>query len=117
MAASTTKKIDKVAEAKLREFEHARRVKLAINTAGYTGIIVIGALVLMILGGDIFAPILSKFGLRPISNQKQGLYADCSLRENKDNPFCSGKRHDVERSWNSLGKNSGGPAVPFGLSD
>ncbi len=113
----TTKKIDPVSEARLRAFEHERRVKLVMNVAGYTGTIIIGALLLMIVAGDRFAPFLSLFGLRPISYQERGIYADCSNPDNRDNPFCSGKRPQIERSWNSISKNSGGPAVPFGLSD
>ena len=113
----TTKKIDQVSEAKLRAFKHERRIKLAVNTAGYTGIAVIGLLLFMIVAGERFAPILSVFGLSPVSYQKRGIYADCSRSANRDNPFCSGKRPQAERSWESISKNSGGPVVPFGLSD
>jgi hypothetical protein len=63
---------------------------------------------------ETFGPMFSSF----ISYEKAGIYADCSLSENKRNRICSGTSHTTgnkahERTWNSL--QGGKKAMPFTL--
>ena len=114
---SATNKIDPVAEAKLRSFEHEQKVKFIINVSGYSALSLAAILLFMIVAGDTFAPVLSIFGIKGIYNEERGVYADCSKPENSNNAFCSGRRSErAEKSWNSISR-SGGPATQFSLSE
>ena len=112
---ASTQKIDSIAEAKLRQFQNERRRKFAINAVGYTLSAIAAVLLVMIVAGPAFDPILNVIGLRSIWTDKGGVYADCSKRENRNNRFCSGKVAGKETEWKKIANSPGGKAVPFEL--
>ena len=111
---TATKKYDALAAKKLREFQIHQRVQLFASVAGYSFISVVATLLIMILSGDTFAPILNALGLHGIYYAERGVYADCSKGENDDNAFCSGKSYRANRSWKQIEKGGG---TAFSLSE
>ena len=49
-----------------------------------------------------------------VFHEERGLYADCSKRENKSNPYCAPKVSPVDKEWRSL---SGGKKAQFSITD
>ena len=111
------KLLQQIAAVKQREFEHEQRTAFVRNLVAYPLLIVAGSLLIMILAGPVFDPILNLFGMSSIWTEKSGVYADCSLPENRNNRFCSGKMLETEQHWNTLRNTTGGRYVPFNLND
>jgi len=116
--ATTSKELDREAQLKLRTYKAAKQRQRIINMLGYSGLTVIAAILFMMVGGERFEPYLNSIGLHGIYNDERGVYADCSVAANRDNPFCAGRRRPrEERSWGEL-RNAGSlRSVPFSLSN
>lgn len=87
---------------------------LAYKTLGWSGIVALALIVLGILGGPTFHPILDFIGLDLIGYR--GIFIDCSLYENRKSDFCKpgGRRmtHGADTSsFRQIDKNS----LPFNL--
>ena len=109
-------KVDPIAQARTRQYEFEQRIKFITNTAGYTALSLIAALLLMLIGGPTFDPVLNLIGLHSIFTTEGGVYADCSKKENRNNRFCSGSAEPADESWKTIQHSSGGKAVPFNLA-
>jgi len=108
-------KLDQVAREKLRRYEQHQLMLLIANTVGYISLALLSVVLVMLVSGPVFNPILNLIGLESIWNDESGVYADCSSIDNRSNRFCSGKYPEKEAQWNTLAKSSGGKAVPFNL--
>ncbi len=62
----------------------------------------------LIYGATYFAGILG------LTVEEGGIYADCSKRENRSNPYCRPKESDADRSWRNIGGK--GQHAPFSLT-
>ena len=108
---------DQVARASVLRFNTERRRNLILRACGYVACAIIGLILLMMVSGSTFNPVLALFGLEAFTFEEGGIYADCSKSANRNNPFCSGK-HDYPQSkdWNDLRSSSGLKGMPFSLS-
>lgn len=102
------------AEEKLKAYETEIRRK-RVRTALYgTFVFVTTIFVIMLCSGDRFNRYLAFFGISGISNQVGGVYADCSLEENKNNTYCQAKTDASNREWDRV---TAGGRAPFTLYD
>jgi len=96
-------------DERLLRYEREKRRQHRFNLIGYTLVICAGMLLLMILAGDYTQSFLSYFGINTISNEQAGLYADCSLPENRGKGFCAGRKSAVETRWDRLERKESSP--------
>jgi len=112
-----SKKLDELAAISEREFLRERRKDRAVQCAGYTAACICGLIFLMMIGGPTFDPVLNLLGLNSLWTEEGGVYADCSLKENRENRFCSGKDFQTKQQWKHIAASSGGKPVPFNLAE
>lgn len=112
----TSAQLEKEAELKLQMYKSAKQRQLILNIFGYSGLCLIAFLLVAMVGGEAFSPVLRAFGLEGVYNERQGVYADCSKSVNRNNPFCTGETPRSEQEWSNL--SSGAMrSVPFSLSN
>lgn len=91
-----------------------RLTSLALQTLGWAGVIILGLILLGIVGGPTFRPIIQYIGLDLPGYR--GIFVDCTLYENRHHDFCKkgGRRvtHGEDPgSLNTIEKGS----LPFSL--
>ena len=90
-------------------------MKWLIACASYLSLITVSSILIMLIFGETFDPILRKIGIKGVYVRIGGIYADCSQKENRESPFCQPKITKANKDWKSLG-DSGGRTTTFQLS-
>ena len=97
------------AKQSLRRFESERRRERLRYTVSFS---LVGAaallLVMVVSGGAAFDAVLNAVGLPSLYNQEGGIFANCSLPENRDNDLCYPKQSVRGGSFGPAGNGKGG---------
>lgn len=100
-------------EKKLSEFAAEERRRRIINYSAYCLVALLVLFLLLLIFGNTFNGILARFGF---DMTEKGVYADCSDRSNRDNPYCQPKKGQADKDWDDLRRNHG-KSIPFSLTD
>src|SRR5262249_46034333 len=70
---------------------------------------------IVVASSETLSDMLGFSWLQALHHEEEGVYADCSKRENKDKPFCQPKTSEQDRDWRDLFHSKGGATHPFSL--
>jgi hypothetical protein len=107
--------IDRVAEERSRRYRREIQFKRAVSIVSYIVLLFVTSILIMLVCGETFDPILRMIGLKGIYVREDGIYADCSRKENRGSPYCQPKLSQADKQWQAL-KDTGGRTTPFALS-
>lgn len=82
----------------------SKMVNIVARMLGYCSIGVLVLVLILLLGGERFAPVLEAFGLY---HPEKGIYADCTKPYNKNNRFCNPDTPRSDRDWKNVNSGTG----------
>lgn len=108
----THERREKKAKAALTKYYRELTRRRIGQVIGYTTILLLTTLLVMILCGATFNSILGVIGLEGLANEFGGIYTDCSRPENRNHPACYRAPEETEKTWRGVTRK----ASPFQLT-
>ena len=99
--ASRDQKEKEEAERKQREYEDFLKRQRKINIIKVSVAFIGTIMLVMVFAGNRFAYVFNSVGLN-LFHEEGGVYADCSKRENKHNPYCQKNVSSTDKQWKTL---------------
>ena len=115
MPSTVKKSISAATIKKLAQYKREKRRQIAFYAIGYSAVLIGGFFLFMYLAGDYFNGVLSKFGMRGLSNMMSGVYTDCSRPENRYQDFCQPPKSRADRQWQTIRRRGTTQSAAFGL--
>jgi hypothetical protein len=91
------------AERKQRAYDEFLKRQRKLNIIKVSVAVVATVMLVMVFAGNRFAYVFNSVGIN-IFHEEGGVYADCSKRENKSNPYCQKKDSSSDKQWKNLSK-------------
>ena len=115
MAPKDAKKAAKTPE-EFRRYQRERIRRIALHSLGYLAIILAGTTTILLLAGDYSNRLLSRIGLRGVSNPMTRAYADCSKPENRGKGYCIKPPSRGEQQWQKIKRRGSTSGATFELN-